>query len=38
MGSLVTSKAIPKDADLLATINGATQLGHSGRFCCDAWG
>jgi hypothetical protein len=31
VGSLVTSKAIPKDADLLVTINGAMNLGELAR-------
>jgi len=31
MGSLATSKAIPKDADLLVTINGTMDLGQLAR-------
>src|SRR5215467_13092284 len=31
IGSLVTSKAIPKDADVLVTINGAMDLGKLAR-------
>jgi hypothetical protein len=31
MGSLVTSKAIPKDADVLVTINGTMDLGELAR-------
>ncbi len=32
MGSLVTSKAIPKDADVLVTINGMMDLGELARW------
>jgi hypothetical protein len=31
MGSLVTSRAIPKDADVLVTINGTMDLGQLAR-------
>jgi hypothetical protein len=31
MGSPVTSKAIPKDADVLVTINGSMDLGELAR-------